>query len=240
MYSVGKIYFYTILIWLCIGTYVFSVRSYLNESKSNYSINWANSFSWETISWINLSDSQSTNLDPNSATFKFLTNNRLSIFGSKCSYNWKEYERPLNAICSHKPWHAWECIKWYEEYNNKCEVSYRSEDGRCLIKWNVSFKSRKKIYHLPKSAYYPATTIDKRYWENYFCTISAAEKAGFVSASNNIESSSDIDDWYQFDYITDIDEPHEEDDEDEYIDEEFDWWDWDEALQYDDYDRHYH
>ena len=207
MYSVGKIYFYTILIWLCIGTYVFSVRSYLNESKSNYSINWAISFSWETISWINLSDSQSTNLDPNSATFKFLTNNRLSIFGSKCSYNWKEYERPLNAICSHKPWHAWECIKWYEEYNNKCEVSYRSEDGRCLIKWNVSFKSRKKIYHLPKSAYYPATTIDKRYWENY---------------------------------ITDIDEPHEEDDEDEYIDEEFDWWDWDEALQYDDYDRHYH
>lgn len=46
----------------------------------------------------------------------------------------------------------------------------------CNIKWNISFNSWEKIYHLPWCEFYNSTIIDVRYWEKWFCTEEEARR----------------------------------------------------------------
>jgi hypothetical protein len=48
----------------------------------------------------------------------------------------------------------------------------------CNIKGNISL-SGERIYHVPGQEYYPATRIDWRRGERWFCSEPAARKAGW-------------------------------------------------------------
>lgn len=54
----------------------------------------------------------------------------------------------------------------------------------CLIKGNISFNTKEKIYHLPNCPYYYSTKIDERYSERWFCTEQEAVSAGWRKAYN--------------------------------------------------------
>jgi|SRR3989338_4535779 len=54
----------------------------------------------------------------------------------------------------------------------------------CIIKGNVGFNTKEKIYHLPNCPYYLSTKIDKRYGERWFCTEEEALSAGWRKAYN--------------------------------------------------------
>lgn len=167
--------------------FVKSEQNHIPYKTQSYNVgSWIqNSFS----GWITSSGSEQeekiTSTTYSSETQRIIQRSRMMLIpfkpelAPKCIYNWKEYERPSYGICSDKPWHAWECIEWYEEYNNQCEKSYRSGNGKCLIKWNISFKTGEKIYHLPEDSYYQSTVINSQYWERYFCTEKSAESYWF-------------------------------------------------------------
>lgn len=63
----------------------------------------------------------------------------------------------------------------------------------CNIKWNISYESWKKIYHLPWCKYYNETIIDYNYWERMFCNEEEALSAWWVKSevcgSNNEPSN---------------------------------------------------
>ncbi len=59
----------------------------------------------------------------------------------------------------------------------KCRYQWNCDDyikydwwNNCTIKWNVSFDSWKKIYHVPWCSHYNDTKIDPDYGERYFCS----------------------------------------------------------------------
>ena len=56
---------------------------------------------------------------------------------------------------------------------------WKDEDGNCLIKGNVSYKSGQKIYHIPGWKDYEDTVIDTEYGEQWFCTEQEAYEAGW-------------------------------------------------------------
>lgn len=56
--------------------------------------------------------------------------------------------------------------------------------GNCIIKGNIGFNTREKIYHLPNCPYYLSTKIDERYGERWFCTEEEAVSAGWRKAYN--------------------------------------------------------
>lgn len=60
----------------------------------------------------------------------------------------------------------------------------REAHENCLIKGNIGFKTKEKIYHLPDCPYYSATKIDERYGERWFCTEQEAIFAGWRKAYN--------------------------------------------------------
>ncbi|WP_121614485.1 sunset domain-containing protein [Mesobacillus foraminis] len=49
----------------------------------------------------------------------------------------------------------------------------------CDIKGNISFNTGERIYHMPGDPYYDETKIDENYGEQWFCSPSEAEAAGF-------------------------------------------------------------
>ncbi|MDP2119290.1 MAG: hypothetical protein Q8K28_05240 [Hoeflea sp.] len=52
----------------------------------------------------------------------------------------------------------------------------------CVIKGNISIKSRERIYHVPGQEYYDATRISPEYGERWFCTETEARAAGWRKA----------------------------------------------------------
>lgn len=66
----------------------------------------------------------------------------------------------------------------------------------CTIKWNVSYETWEKIYHLPWCVNYSETVIDKEYWESYFPNEKVAEKAWFRKCNDeHVVSDYDYDDY---------------------------------------------
>ena len=53
----------------------------------------------------------------------------------------------------------------------------RTEQKKCNIKWNISIKNWKKIYHMPWCSHYNETKINTDYWEKWFCSEQEAQKA---------------------------------------------------------------
>lgn len=100
-----------------------------------------------------------------------------------CYFNWGCYEKPDNATCIADKYNAWKCDKWYKEKNGICVENIKTNTN-CNIKWNVSFETGEKIYHLPWCEYYASTIIDTNYWERYFCSEEEAIKAWWRKASN--------------------------------------------------------
>ncbi len=97
----------------------------------------------------------------------------------KCLFQWKMYQLPTNAICTGESQNAWKCNNGYKEIENNCYKQYLSSNGSCAIKWNISFNSTRKVYHLPEDQLYDSTIIDSRYGEKYFCTEYEAIQAGW-------------------------------------------------------------
>lgn len=60
--------------------------------------------------------------------------------------------------------------------------SYDPPNDRCVIKGNISYDTREKIYHVPGQEYYGATKIDPHYGERWFCTEEEAVQAGWRKA----------------------------------------------------------
>jgi len=54
----------------------------------------------------------------------------------------------------------------------------------CIIKWNISSKSKEKIYHRPWCQSYKQTKISVSKWERWFCTEQEAIDAGWRIAGN--------------------------------------------------------
>ena len=89
---------------------------------------------------------------------------------------WKYFESPIEANESYKT----------QSYKTQ---SYNSTDivipqKKCLIKWNISYKTKEKIYHLPWCQNYNDTVINTNYWERWFCTEEEAIAAGRRKAKN--------------------------------------------------------
>ncbi len=55
---------------------------------------------------------------------------------------------------------------------------------KCIIKWNISYKTKKKLYHLPNCFSYKKTKINLDKWEKWFCTEEEAIKAWWKKALN--------------------------------------------------------
>lgn len=100
-----------------------------------------------------------------------------------CYFNWTCYKNPLYSSCVIDKYNAWKCDKWYKEKNGICVENIKTNTN-CNIKWNVSFETGEKIYHLPWCEYYASTIIDTNYWERYFCSEEEAIKAWWRKASN--------------------------------------------------------
>ena len=59
----------------------------------------------------------------------------------------------------------------------------RFNDPSCnLIKGNIAFESKEKIYHVKGQAYYDDTSIDLEYGERWFCSEQEAISAGWRKA----------------------------------------------------------
>lgn len=56
------------------------------------------------------------------------------------------------------------------------------DTDRCIIKGNISFTTRERIYHVPGQAYYEETVINEAYGERWFCTEQEARDAGWRKA----------------------------------------------------------
>jgi hypothetical protein len=54
----------------------------------------------------------------------------------------------------------------------------------CNIKWNISFNTWEKIYHLPNCLDYNSTVINTYYWEKWFCSEEKAKKAWWRKSYN--------------------------------------------------------
>ena len=55
-------------------------------------------------------------------------------------------------------------------------------DPKCAIKGNIDKSSGDRYYHLPSCRHYSQIVLDLDSDEDYFCSESEAEKAGFVIA----------------------------------------------------------
>ena len=66
-----------------------------------------------------------------------------------------------------------------------CEGGCMTYPSWCspVIKGNVSFESRERIYHVAGQEYYEATTINPAYGERWFCTEDEAIRAGWRKSS---------------------------------------------------------
>jgi len=73
-------------------------------------------------------------------------------------------------------WLWWKCI-----WNEIIPIGGNID---CNIKWNISYTSKEKIYHLPWCPDYNRTKINISKWENFFCSEKEAIKAGWRIAKN--------------------------------------------------------
>jgi hypothetical protein len=64
--------------------------------------------------------------------------------------------------------------------DGKWQYTDRFNDPSCnLIKGNIAFESKEKIYHTKGQAYYDDTSIDLEYGERWFCSEEEAVSAGW-------------------------------------------------------------
>jgi len=83
------------------------------------------------------------------------------------------------------------------DYNNSSILSYpdkssypnysdysEEKNTECVIKWNISYKSQEKIYHIPWCPNYSDTVINTTYGERWFCTEEEARAAWWRKAYN--------------------------------------------------------
>ena len=90
---------------------------------------------------------------------------------------------------------AWNWYVYENEYDQNYEDEYlmnklliqannKNSDNECFIKWNISFESRERIYHIPWCENYHDTSIDTNYWERRFCSEQEAISSGWRKARN--------------------------------------------------------
>ncbi len=72
-----------------------------------------------------------------------------------------------------------------KQYSNIDIIKYTEySSNKCDIKWNISFTTWEKIYHLPWCKNYNDTIIDVSYWEKWFCNETDAKNAWWRKAYN--------------------------------------------------------
>ena len=64
------------------------------------------------------------------------------------------------------------------------KVGEENLDSGCVIKWNISWTSKEKIYHIPDCPDYNKTVIDISKWEQFFCTEEETINAGWRKPLN--------------------------------------------------------
>lgn len=92
----------------------------------------------------------------------------------KASNGWiKEVDQIINEFCK-KQELEYSFLKKFEKNSSK----------NCIIKWNISYNTREKIYHVPWCENYYDTKINTSYWERWFCTEQEAINAWWRKAWN--------------------------------------------------------
>ena len=78
------------------------------------------------------------------------------------------------------------CTRPYDKFSGESYWHWMAtcQENSCLIKWNISFESWEKIYHLPGCWNYNDTVINENYWERRFCSETEAIAAGRRKAKN--------------------------------------------------------
>ncbi len=78
------------------------------------------------------------------------------------------------------------CTRPYDKFSGESYWHWKEtcQENNCNIKWNISFESWQKIYHLPGCKDYNETVINESYWERRFCSESEAIAAGRRKAKN--------------------------------------------------------
>ncbi len=67
-------------------------------------------------------------------------------------------------------------------YSSLCLEDKNTKNPNCLIKGNIDKNSTSRKYYLPNCAQYKFTLVEKDLGEDWFCTESQAQKAGFTKA----------------------------------------------------------
>ena len=69
-------------------------------------------------------------------------------------------------------------------YNETYTQTKNTNNPECFIKGNVSDNEKTKIYHLPNCSDYENLIIDLWKGDQWFCSETEAQKAGFVKSKN--------------------------------------------------------
>lgn len=66
----------------------------------------------------------------------------------------------------------------------KTSITISNDLKNCIIKWNISYKTHEKIYHVPWCDNYDDVVINTSYWERWFCSEQEAINAWWRKAYN--------------------------------------------------------
>ena len=73
---------------------------------------------------------------------------------------------------------------WFACQGQKATDAQAGTQGQCVIKGNISYNTREKIYHVPGCLNYEETVINEDKGERWFCTEEEAKAAGWRKAKN--------------------------------------------------------
>ena len=102
----------------------------------------------------------------------FIDNKKeIPVAQSACRYTASTYVMPYDGKT-----YTYKC----NEGSGILEYTDRFNDPSCnLIKGNIAFESKEKIYHTKGQTYYDDTSIDIEYGERWFCSEQEAINAGW-------------------------------------------------------------
>ena len=110
-------------------------------------------------------------------------NNTMILEGYSKEYTYdKDYKYMELFLSSEKEAKLKEKLIWSDA--GVQEVEEGSLDSGCVIKWNISWTSKEKIYHTPDCPDYNKTVISTSKWEQFFCTEEDAINAGWRKSLN--------------------------------------------------------
>ena len=82
-------------------------------------------------------------------------------------------------------WNKNYCIeKWFKKIEENYKKNIDDSLRKCNIKWNISYKTKKKLYHLPSCTWYKKTKINLNKWEKWFCSEKEAITSWWIKAWN--------------------------------------------------------